>query len=210
MVLKRVFLFQNLRCFNQKCTCIQKQKKVAEAIEGDNSRNTENDKQKEKALEAAKAATNKTLPNEATPGMVAGAKVGGETAVVKQGISEEEDLVEAKTFETESGTAKVTDTHVHFDNSGYEQKFAHHEIHKMIAGKTVRGFKKDNEYSTGDTHVFTNNEEDHYLPTKAMKHVKESVDLTDKAEEVNELSKAYLQMKKYQKKKWLKKKWKKC
>lgn len=93
-----------------------------------------------------------------------------------------EDLVEAKTFETESGTAKVNDTHVHFDNSGYEQKFAHHEIHKMIAGKTVRGFKKDNEYSTGDTHVFTNNEEDHYLPTKAMKHIKESVDLTDKDE----------------------------
>lgn len=64
-------------------------KKVAEAIEGDNSRNTENDKEKEKALEAAKAATNNTIPNEATPGMVAGAKVGGEKEIVKSGVKEE-------------------------------------------------------------------------------------------------------------------------
>ncbi len=67
----------------------KKSKKMAEAIEGDNSRNTENDKEKEKALEAAKAATNNTIPNEATPGIVAGAKVGGEKEIVKSGVKEE-------------------------------------------------------------------------------------------------------------------------
>lgn len=68
-------------------------KKVAEALEGDNSRNTENDKEKEKALEAVKAAANNTLPNEATPGTVAGAKVGGEKEAVKQGVKEETEEV---------------------------------------------------------------------------------------------------------------------
>lgn len=82
-----------LQAENHMHSSMKAKKKVAEALEGDNSRNTDNDKEKEKALEAAKAATNNTLPNEATPGMVAGAKVGGETAVVKQGVSEEAEEV---------------------------------------------------------------------------------------------------------------------
>jgi hypothetical protein len=70
----------------------KKAKKMAEALSGDNSRNTENDKEKERALEAAKADANKTEPNQATPGQVAGAKLGGEKELIKQGVSEEEDL----------------------------------------------------------------------------------------------------------------------
>lgn len=70
----------------------KKAKKMAEALSGDNSRNTENDKEKERALEAARADANKTEPNQATPGQVAGAKVGGEKEIVKQGVKEEEDL----------------------------------------------------------------------------------------------------------------------
>jgi len=93
---------------------------------------------------------------------------------VKDYMEEVEGLDENKTFNTDSGTAKISDTHVHFDNSGYTQKFSHPEIHKMIKGGKVRGFYKDKEYSTSDTHVFTNNEEDHYLPAKAVKHIKES------------------------------------
>ena len=70
----------------------KKAKKMSEALSGDNSRNTENDKEKERALEAAKADTNKTVPNQATPGVVAGAKVAGEQQIIKQGVKEEEDL----------------------------------------------------------------------------------------------------------------------
>jgi len=91
----------------------------------------------------------------------------------------EEFVVEEKNYETESGTAKVTSTHVHFNNSGYKQKFSHPEIHKMIKGGSVRGFHKDSEYSTKNTHVFTNNEEDHYLPVNAVKHIKEETELDE-------------------------------
>ena len=77
----------------------KKSKKMAEAIEGDNSRNTENDKEKAKALEAAKAVTNNTLANQATPGTVAGSKVGGETAPVKQGVKEGSEIKEMSSKE---------------------------------------------------------------------------------------------------------------
>jgi hypothetical protein len=70
----------------------KKAKKMTEALAGDNSRNTENDKAKEVSLEKVKADANATLDNKAVPGMVAGAKVGGEKELVKQGVKEEEDL----------------------------------------------------------------------------------------------------------------------
>jgi hypothetical protein len=70
----------------------KKAKKMTEALAGDNSRNTENDKAKEVSLEKVKADANATLDNKAVPGTVAGAKVGGEKELVKQGVSEEEDL----------------------------------------------------------------------------------------------------------------------
>jgi hypothetical protein len=70
----------------------KKAKKMAEALAGDNSRNTENDKAKEAALEKVKADANATLDNQAIPGSVAGAKAGGEKELIKQGVREEEDL----------------------------------------------------------------------------------------------------------------------
>jgi hypothetical protein len=70
----------------------KKAKKMTEALAGDNSRNTENDKAKEVSLEKVKADANATLDNKAVPGTVAGAKVGGEKELVKQGVKEEEDL----------------------------------------------------------------------------------------------------------------------
>ena len=70
----------------------KKAKKMAEAISGDNSRDTENDKTKQAALDAVKSAANATLDNAAMPGTVAGAKTGGEKELVRQGVKEEEDL----------------------------------------------------------------------------------------------------------------------
>ena len=74
------------------------------------------------------------------------------------------------THETESGTAKITNTHVHFDNSGYKQKFSHKEVHKMSNGGKVRGFslEKDNPYHGKDNHVYSNGDEEHHLPTKHL------------------------------------------
>jgi len=81
---------------------------------------------------------------------------------------------EDTSHETESGTAKITDTHVHFDNSGYKQKFSHKEVHNMNKGKRVRGFsmEKDNPYHGKDNHVYSNGDEEHHLPTKHMSSLK--------------------------------------
>ena len=71
------------------------------------------------------------------------------------------------TIETDSGSAKVTPTHVHFNNSDeHYHSFTHDEIHKMNTGKKVRGFKHDKEESSGHEHVYTNDDEavSHYLP----------------------------------------------
>ena len=83
---------------------------------------------------------------------------------VKESVSED------TTHETESGTAKITSTHVHFDNSGYKQKFSHKEVHKMSNGGKVRGFgiEKDNPYHGKDNHVYSNGDEEHHLPTKHL------------------------------------------
>jgi len=75
------------------------------------------------------------------------------------------------THETDSGTAKVTDTHVHFDNSGYKQKFTHGEISKMDKGGKVRGFsvEKSNRYHDKDNSVYSNGDEEHHLPNSVKK-----------------------------------------
>lgn len=94
-----------------------------------------------------------------------------------QGLNETAGAM-GKTHETESGTAKITKTHVHFDNSGYKQKFSHKEIAHMDKGGTVRGFKheKDNPYHDSNNHVYSNGDEEHHLPTKHKLPVKESLD----------------------------------
>ena len=74
------------------------------------------------------------------------------------------------TIETESGTAKVTPTHVHFNNSDeHHHSFTHDEVHKMLSGKKVRGFKHDTGERNNSSwqHVFTNDNEgvSHYLPS---------------------------------------------
>ena len=63
---------------------------LGEALSGDNSRNTENDRAKEKSLEAVKAATNNTSKLTAVPGTVTGAKIGGEKQIIKQGVTKED------------------------------------------------------------------------------------------------------------------------
>ena len=75
------------------------------------------------------------------------------------------------THNTDSGTAKVTGTHVHFDNSGYKQKFTHAEVGKMDKGGKVRGFgvDKSNPYHGKNTSVYSNGDEEHHLPNKAKK-----------------------------------------
>ena len=60
---------------------------MSEALSGDNSRNTENDRTKENALQAAKDAANKSTGTTAVPGQVHGAKLGGERELVMQGSS---------------------------------------------------------------------------------------------------------------------------
>lgn len=63
---------------------------MSEALSGDNSRNTENDRVKEKALQAVKDAAAKTTGTTAVPGQVHGAKVGGERELIKQGVTKED------------------------------------------------------------------------------------------------------------------------
>lgn len=67
-------------------------------------------------------------------------------------------------IETESGSAEITKTGVSFDNSGYKQQFSHDEIAKLRSGKRIRGFKKDSESSDSESHVYTDDEEEHHLP----------------------------------------------
>ena len=86
------------------------------------------------------------------------------------------EAVNEETHETESGTAKVTATHVHFDNSGYTQKFSHNEIHKMNKGSEVRGFSKDHDSSDEHNHVYSDGDEEHHLPANAKTKVAEAMD----------------------------------
>lgn len=69
---------------------VKEDTEVKEALSGDNSRNTENDRTKETALQAAKAAAVKTTGTAAVPGQVHGAKVGGERDIIKQGVTTED------------------------------------------------------------------------------------------------------------------------
>ena len=73
---------------------------VKEALSGDNSRNAENDKIKEKALQAVKDASAKTANTQATPGQVNGAKIGGETELIHQGVKEEVEVDETIIYKT--------------------------------------------------------------------------------------------------------------
>ena len=63
---------------------------IGEALSGDNSRNTENDRTKEKAMQAAKAAATNTTKLSGVPGTVTGAKLGGERELIKQGVTKED------------------------------------------------------------------------------------------------------------------------
>jgi len=63
---------------------------IGEALSGDNSRNTENDRTKEKAMQAVKAAATNTTKLSGVPGTVTGAKLGGERAIIKQGVTKED------------------------------------------------------------------------------------------------------------------------
>lgn len=67
---------------------------------------------------------------------------------------------------------QVTPTHVHFDNSGYEQSFSHKEIHKMDNGGSVRGFTRDEDSDLADehTHVYSSDEETHAMKAKHKIH----------------------------------------
>jgi len=110
----------------------------------------------------------------------------GNDDAIKEKVKESVDVTnEDATHETESGTAKITKTHVHFDNSGYKQKFSHKEVHKMSNGGKVRGFslEKDNPYHGKDNHVYSNGDEEHHLPTKHLAKLnKESVDMDEAAD----------------------------
>ena len=88
-------------------------------------------------------------------------------ASMNPAVKEEVDLDEA-TVSTDSGTAKVTPTHVHFDNSGYTQKFSHSEIKKMDTGGSAKGFKADTDHPYHDKHtsVYSNGDEEHHMPAK--------------------------------------------
>jgi hypothetical protein len=77
-----------------------KKGKVQEALSGDNSRNTENDRTKETAMQAAKDASAKTANTQATPGQVNGAKVGGEKELIHQGVREEVEVDETIIYKT--------------------------------------------------------------------------------------------------------------
>jgi hypothetical protein len=63
---------------------------LGEALSGDNSRNTENDRTKEKAMQAVKAAATNTTKLSGVPGTVTGAKLGGERTIIKQGVTKED------------------------------------------------------------------------------------------------------------------------
>jgi hypothetical protein len=63
---------------------------LGEALSGDNSRNTENDRTKEKSMQAVKAAATNTTKLSGVPGTVTGAKLGGERAIIKQGVTTED------------------------------------------------------------------------------------------------------------------------
>jgi hypothetical protein len=78
----------------------KKAKKMAEALGGDNSRNTENDRIKEKTLQAVKDASAQTANTQATPGQVNGAKVGGEKELIHQGVREEVEVDETIIYKT--------------------------------------------------------------------------------------------------------------
>lgn len=82
------------------------------------------------------------------------------------------------TVTTDSGTARVTPTHVHFHNSGYKNSFTHHEIDKMRSGGEVRGFSKreDHRGPRGET-SFSDGEVDHHLPGEYKDHSKISRNL---------------------------------
>ena len=117
----------------------KKAKKMAEALSGDNSRNTENDKEKERALEAAKADANKTEPNQATPGQVAGAKVAGEKELIKQGVKEEEDLsmkIKGKAV-TDAEDEDEDDTEEEDDDKKDKKDKKDMEVDETIVYKTI-------------------------------------------------------------------------
>jgi hypothetical protein len=80
--------FKKLRA--GKKTKVKEDTEVKEALSGDNSRNTENDRTKETAMQAAKDASAKTANTQATPGQVNGAKIGGEREIIKQGVTTED------------------------------------------------------------------------------------------------------------------------
>ena len=96
----------------------------------------------------------------------------------------EADSSKGKVIHTDTGTATVSPTHVHFDNSGYKESFSHEEINRMDSGKKVRGFRRDkeNDYADERTHVYTNDDEDHHLPSNWHKKIPKPA----QNEEVNE------------------------
>jgi len=127
----------------------KKAKKMAEALAGDNSRNTENDKAKEAALEKVKANTNATLDNKAVPGMVAGAKVAGEKELVKQGVKEEEDL--SMKIKGKAVTDAEEDDEEEDDDYKKDKKEKEKEVDETIVYKTI-GYEINEADTNYDAH----------------------------------------------------------
>jgi hypothetical protein len=90
--------FKKLRA--GKKTKVKEDTEVKETLSGDNSRNTENDRTKETAMQAVKDASAKTANTQATPGQVNGAKVGGEKELIHQGVREEVEVDETIIYKT--------------------------------------------------------------------------------------------------------------
>jgi hypothetical protein len=98
------------------------------------------------------------------------------------GLSEAVRPNKSRVIQTDSGTAKLTDKGVIFDNSGYTDSFTWDEINRMNNGEDVDGWylEKDDPYTPADVYCYTSGAEvEYHLPKSAVpKTISESIKKT--------------------------------
>ena len=144
---------------------------IGEAVLGDNSRNSPHGHIKDKAMQAAKAVANDTTKITGVPGTVTGAKLGGERAIIKQGVTKE-DVDQTIIYHTAELYLEALMSKELQDRMKSHEKFGHKvsdQASRMKSGEMEYSFVVTQPSGKRSRHIYHGNKTKHETMAPAPK-----------------------------------------
>jgi len=144
---------------------------LGEAVLGDHSRDTPHGKIKQAAMDKVKAVTNDTTKLMAVPGTVTGAKLGGERAIIKQGVTKE-DVDETIIYHTADLYLEALMSKDMQDRMKSHEKFGHKvsdQASRMKNGEMEYSFVVTQPSGKRSRHIYHGNKTKHETMAPAPK-----------------------------------------